>query len=64
MAFYNWKYQRHTWYSNSASVLFDDLVPSETQFAQVQNGERMILKRQDFQLPSPAFRYVIHVFEK
>lgn len=64
MAYYNWKFHRHTWAANSDSRFYDDLVPTEEQFTKVQKGESVSVEKQKLQYPDPWFRYVIHVYPK
>jgi hypothetical protein len=64
LAFYNWKYHRHTWWEKSDTRFHDDLVPTEDQFIQIQKGESITIEEQKLEYPDPWFRYVIHFYPK
>ncbi|UKN02675.1 hypothetical protein K6119_04000 [Paracrocinitomix mangrovi] len=64
LAFYNWKYQKPSYFNNSKRKIYDDLVPTEEEFNRVQKGEKIILKARKIDYPTPTFRYVIHVYPK
>lgn len=64
LAFYNWKYHRHTWWNKTNTRFHDDLVPTPVQYEKIQRGETVIVEEQKLTFPDPWFRYVIHFYEK
>lgn len=62
LAFYHWKFSKYK--NETTAIVNNTTFPSEEEFYKIQSGEKVVTPEQNYVLPSPAFRYVIHVYKK
>ena len=64
LAFYYWKFLSSNHQIDFKEIIYNELLPTEEEFNQVQAGKRIIKSSQMIPYPSPLFRYVIHLYKK
>lgn len=61
MAYYYWKSK--IWGEHSMDNYTDLIFPTETQFEQIQNGQKITIQETELEYPTPIFRYTVHFYK-